>query len=214
MCIVFNLHDKILIIVFISVSIVNLVVTSSSKYSSSSEDTNHSPHARPPLRSAPAPDAAPVTSTRSDSPPAQDAAEDITPRISSASSAPSALVTRKIPIPHLSNWGRQPPQPRFRPTLGIRNRQAVAIEQRHRRQVQRNKRPTTFNFSPCNIKCDSGAAFGDHLRGRKHLNAPLAKQGLPECKDCDREFESDRHYHCHVRGRHHHKVVTSIQKNK
>ena len=210
----FHLHDKILTLVFIFVSIVNLIVSSSSEYSSLSKDTNHSTHARPPLRSAPAPDAAPVTSTRSHSPPAQDAADEITPRVSSASSASSALATRNIPIPRLPNRNRQPRQPRSRPTLGIRNRQAVAIEQRHRRQEQRNRRNTTFNCAPCNIKCNSRAAFGDHLRGRKHLNARLAKQGLPKCKDCDREFESDSHYQRHVRGKHHLRVVTAIHKNK
>ena len=151
----FHLHDKILTLVFIFVSIVNLIVSSSSEYSSLSKDTNHSTHARPPLRSAPAPDAAPVTSTRSHSPPAQDAADEITPRVSSASSASSALATRNIPIPRLPNRNRQPRQPRSRPTLGIRNRQAIAIEQRHRRQEQRNRRNTTFNCAPCNIKCNS-----------------------------------------------------------
>jgi hypothetical protein len=211
---VFILHDKILTIVFIFVSSVNLAVSSSSDYSSLSKDANHSTHARPPLRSAPAPDAATVTSTRSSSPPAPDAAVESTPRHSSASSASSAPAPRNIPIPRIRSQNRQPPQSQPRPTLGIRQRQAVAIEQRHRRQVQRNRRTTTFNCAPCNIKCNSRAAFGDHLRGRKHLNARLAKQGLPKCKDCDREFESDSHYQRHVRGKHHLKVVTAIHKNK
>jgi sulfite reductase alpha subunit-like flavoprotein len=68
-----------LTIVSALVSIVNLVVSSSSEYSSMSKDTKHSTQARPPLRSAPAPDAAQVTSTRSDSQPAQDAVVEIIP---------------------------------------------------------------------------------------------------------------------------------------
>jgi hypothetical protein len=156
---VFNLHGKILCLVFYFVSIANLIMSYSSEYSSLSKDTNHSTHARPPLSSAPVPDAAPVNSTRSDSRPAKDAEEEITPRISSASSASSALATRNIPIPRISNRDRQPPQPRSRPTLGNRNRQAVVIEQRHRLQVQRNRRTPTFNCAPCNIKCNSRAVF-------------------------------------------------------
>jgi Zinc-finger double-stranded RNA-binding/Zinc-finger of C2H2 type len=193
-------------------------VSSSSEYSSQPGDSNPETHARPPLRSAPVPNVEPPvietvrenSVTSSADRPAPNAVE----RPASSSSYRIPRTSRPSNSTARPNTTTSRRTDRPRQILSIRQRQAVAIELRQRRLEQRPRRRTTFSCSRCTITCNSRAAFSDHLKGRRHLNARALQNGLPKCTDCDREFESDSHYQRHIRGKNHLKTVTAIENNK
>ena len=60
----------------------------------------------------------------------------------------------------------------------------------------------------CQVSCNGLKTFYDHLSSRSHKNqAELKKKGEPECKQCNRKFESYSHLQRHLNGSSHLKVV-------
>jgi hypothetical protein len=121
------------------------------------------------------------------------------PAETAARTAESTPVVSTIPQNQYYRIPRSAPLAQSLPTFR-------SLPQAPLRSIERPHKPT-FKCSDCRISCNSRAAFVDHLRGRKHLNARLRRAGLPKCSICDRTFESDSHYQRHLRGKEHASVA-------
>ena len=141
--------------------------------------------------------------------------EEVSPVQENAVSTPPRqdLPVTAPPEPHLPVADPSYRIPRHpRPTLRIRDKQAIALELKKIREDRRLQKKTKLNFQCklCKITCNNRNSFREHIQSRRHKNAKLLKKGHPMCNRCNREFESEVHLERHLRGKDHLKVVTAL----